>query len=123
LKVADELRPWLQLQALYAQQLDELGRAAPDLALLAALAARAEQLLLSLTRAQELRPPQAPERLHVKAAAAAASAMLERARALLESLRGRRLEHARRRERAQNAAFAYRDQGSAVVPRFLDQRR
>jgi len=123
LKADDPLTPWLQLQALYAQQLVELGRVRPDLALLSGLAARADQLLLSLARAQALRPPEAPARLRVKAAAAAAAAMLARARTLLEGLRGRRLEHARRRERAISAALAYRDQRAAAAPRFLDQRR
>jgi hypothetical protein len=122
LKADDPLTPWLQLQALYAQQLDQLGRARPDLALLSALAARADQLLRELLRTRARRGPEAPERLEVKAAAAAAADMLARARTLLERLRGRSLEEARQRERATRAAQAYRAKGLAG-PRFLDLRR
>jgi hypothetical protein len=123
LTAADPLAPWLQLQALYAQQIDQLGRAHPDLALLGGLAARADQLLRALMRAQEQRPPEAPERLQVKAAAAAAAAMLARARILLERLRARQRELARQRERATRAAQVYRAKGMAQAPRFLDLRR
>ncbi len=124
MKGEDPLAPWLQLQALYAQQLGELSRARPDLALLSTLAARAEQLLMPPTRPQQPRPGAAPERSPVTGAAPAPAAMLARAQALLERLRGQRsLEHARQRERATRAALLYRDQGAGSAPRFLDLRR
>jgi hypothetical protein len=122
---ADPLVPWTQLQALYAQQLVELGRREVDLPRIAALSRQSEALLKRLTSSGTPRSHAHDPLLSKRIAAAAlqAQVLLKRTTLGLATVRTRMLLRAQRAERASLALHAYSARAQRPVSRFIDLRR